>query len=276
MKSDAFPADVIAGLVDALGTDSFADRLWAWMRMELPIHHITCLRFQQASRNGEVSAVDLLFWRSTDPPEFFNRVYGDYIRKHWRHDPIVRFLSELDEGASLLVQVNQPSDSSPNYYDEILRSYETTDECALARRARGGVFNLSLFRNKNQAELSLELLGRLKLMSNLILALIERHWRLTQGKAEQHTKLASVADLFRERLAVENLNLSERELKCCQAYLEGLATPQIAEQLGVKTSSIKTYLDRAYDKIGVRSRSELYQWCMAGALAAVQFGPAGK
>lgn len=268
MTSNAFSADAIAELVDALGTDAFADRLWIWIRKDFPIHHMTCLRFHQAEPSGEVSAVDLLFWRSADPPEVFHRGYDNYIRKHWRHDPIVRFLADLKEGASMLVQVNQPSDTSPNYYDEILRQNDMTDECALARRARGGVFNLSLFRNKNgPAELSIELLGRLKMLSTLMLALIERHWRLTHGKTEQHTQLSNISALLLERLVLERLELSERELVTCQAYLKGITTPQIAEQLGVKQSSVKTYLNRAYDKIGVRTRSELYQWCMSGALA---------
>lgn len=265
MTSNAFPAESITELIDALGSEEFIDILWNQLHSEFPIRHISCVRFHQVDRFSEISALDQIFWRSDFPEEEVSRAYDDYSQNHWRHDPILRFLTDLDRGSSILVHVKLPNVNAPNY-QEIMGASAPTDECTLARRAYGGVLCLGLYRDKGQAELTLAHLSRLKVMSNLIMSLIEKHWRLTQGKVLKHIKLPDIATMFSERLAVEGLNLSEQEFKSCIAFLEGTAIPQIAEQLGVRASSVRTYLGRAYDKIGARSRSELYQWSVSNAL----------
>ena len=265
MSVEEFPSQIVAELVNTLGTDEFAGHLWKWIRSLIPVHHISCVRFHQSERLSSVTAVDLLFWRSVYSEEIFVRVYEDYSRKHWRHDPILRFLTDLNAGESILVHMQLPNPHAPNY-EELLPDTAPTDECTLARRGSGGVICLTLYRHEDDAELSLAALSKLKQLSNLIMALIERHWRLTQGKVLSQIRPPDIATLFTNRLAIEGITLSEREAKSCIAFLEGTAIPKIAERLGVRASSVKTYLNRAYDKIGPRNRADLYQWSVSNTL----------
>lgn len=50
--------------------------------------------------------------------------------------------------------------------------------------------------------------------------------------------------------------LSTRELEVLGLLVEGLSTNRISTKMGVSESTVKTYLTRVYDKLGVRGRAE--------------------
>ena len=55
--------------------------------------------------------------------------------------------------------------------------------------------------------------------------------------------------------------LSERERQVCLGMLVGRKAETIADDMGVKPSSIVTYRRRAYEKLGISSRSQLLSIC---------------
>lgn len=55
--------------------------------------------------------------------------------------------------------------------------------------------------------------------------------------------------------------LSERERQVCVGMLEGKKAEIIAEEIGVGTSSVVTYRQRAYQKLGISSRGQLFSIC---------------
>jgi RNA polymerase sigma factor (sigma-70 family) len=50
--------------------------------------------------------------------------------------------------------------------------------------------------------------------------------------------------------------LSEREREVLRLVAQGASTQQIAQQLGVAVSTVKTYLKGAYRKLHVHSRAQ--------------------
>lgn len=61
--------------------------------------------------------------------------------------------------------------------------------------------------------------------------------------------------LARRRRGAANV-LSKREAEVLGMLAEGLSTQLISTKLGVSESTVKTYLSRVYDKLGVRTRAE--------------------
>src|SRR5271165_6739857 len=51
--------------------------------------------------------------------------------------------------------------------------------------------------------------------------------------------------------------LSKRELEVVRSLAEGLTNREIAERMGLSQHTVKNYLFRVFDKLGVSSRTEL-------------------
>ena len=51
--------------------------------------------------------------------------------------------------------------------------------------------------------------------------------------------------------------LSNRECEVCAGLLVGMPLKEISRRIGVEVSTVVTYKNRAYEKIGVSSRREL-------------------
>lgn len=57
--------------------------------------------------------------------------------------------------------------------------------------------------------------------------------------------------------------LTPREAQVLQRLLEGSTTREIAESYGIGHQTVKNYLTVIYEKLGVRSRSQLLKVCPA-------------
>ena len=70
--------------------------------------------------------------------------------------------------------------------------------------------------------------------------------------------------------------LSKREMDVVRSLAEGLTNREIAERLGLSQHTIKNYLFRVYDKLGVSSRLELLFMTLTQAGAPRSKGPGGS
>jgi DNA-binding NarL/FixJ family response regulator len=81
-------------------------------------------------------------------------------------------------------------------------------------------------------------------------------WADTRGVALAIDALASTPVV--RAVDSEGLNLlSKRELEVVQCLVQGLTNREIAEKMGLSQHTIKNYLFRIFDKLGVSSRTEL-------------------
>jgi two-component system nitrate/nitrite response regulator NarL len=66
---------------------------------------------------------------------------------------------------------------------------------------------------------------------------------------------AGLVDQIRLRSQPDALVLSEREQQIVQGFARGLSIPQLAAELYIGTSTVKTYAQRLYEKLGVSDRA---------------------
>src|SRR5439155_2835648 len=70
-----------------------------------------------------------------------------------------------------------------------------------------------------------------------------------------------------------NSLLSARELDVVRCVAEGLSNREIASRLTLREHTVKNYLFRIFDKLGVSSRVEVVLYALAGGGAAHKPGP---
>lgn len=57
--------------------------------------------------------------------------------------------------------------------------------------------------------------------------------------------------------------LTRRESQVLEELLRGMTTRQIAAQYGIGHQTVKNYVTVIYEKLGVRGRSQLSEWCVS-------------
>ena len=59
-------------------------------------------------------------------------------------------------------------------------------------------------------------------------------------------------------------SLAGREREVCQRLLKGWTHEGIAADLGLSAGTVKTYRDRAFEKLGIHHRNELFALAIGG------------
>jgi DNA-binding NarL/FixJ family response regulator len=78
------------------------------------------------------------------------------------------------------------------------------------------------------------------------------------------------------REAVEGLGLSPQQARIVDLILQGKRDKQIAYELALKRSTVRTYLERTFATLGVRDRMELALHLFARTLRNRGAGAAGR
>ncbi|MBL0419381.1 LuxR family transcriptional regulator [Ramlibacter sp. AW1] len=121
----------------------------------------------------------------------------------------------------------------------------------VAAASGGGLLAINLYRHERQAPLGTQALQAAAGLAQPLVACVERHITL---RARDGGKLAGLQEL------------TQREREVCERLLKGWTHDGIAADLGLTPATVRTYRDRAFQRIGVRSRHELFaRFSQAGA-----------
>ena len=93
-------------------------------------------------------------------------------------------------------------------------------------------------------------------MSDVISAAIAKHLRLSEASFPTDGDCLSRSSLL-SSIQRRAPHLSKREWEVCEGIARGKTTNVIAEELGIKFSSVLTYKKRIYEKLGVSTQREL-------------------
>lgn len=124
--------------------------------------------------------------------------------------------------------------------------------------ADGGVLALNYYRHQHQAPFSDAHITNFEALAVLLLSLTEKHIALVRPATPAASPLQGAA-----RLQALCPALTPRELEVCQRLLQGLTHEGIAADLGVSTPTVKTYRNRAFQRLGIHFRSQLFALAQA-------------
>lgn len=135
--------------------------------------------------------------------------------------------------------------------------------------ASGGVLAVNLYRGMEQSSFRDDEVDLLCSLAPPLLATVKLHLRLTapQQAGEAQARGTDVVALNPEPSALADLPRREREV--CQRLLRGWTYDGIAADLGISAGTVKTYRNRAFERMGLHHRNELF----ARALAEVACAP---
>ncbi len=246
---DGFPTMLRPrSVIDAIGRDDFYSDLLALLEQVSGSDLCAVYRLEPDTLRGLGSA-DVADGRlARDRASCFAG------RDYWRRDPGIREVRSVDEpDRSAVVRADlrkMPGDLRSMLYPDI------AERVGICGRRGQATYWLSVLRSSRRGVFNGDELGNLAGLSGDLISAIAKHEEVRRFRPEH--ALASVECIERGILATELL--SRRETEVCARILFGLPFARIAGQLGVSEETVKTYRNRAFQRLEVAHQRDLMMW----------------
>lgn len=259
-RDETIALSALAGFgttIAAAGSARFAEALRAALSAVAPVDHLTvlALKGEEALRAIIVaSGVDRSAARS---------LTRDYVARHHAQDPILGEFLRLRRRRPVLRRHDPARLPSRAYAERFFGKAGIVDKVALLWRDATGCFYVNLYRSRRNGVFTTAEVARFGLALPMVRSLVRLH--ATRVRLDAHrgggggTPTHAIAAILDDRL-------TPRELAVLAGILHGQSAEGIALELGVATSSVITFRRRAYGKLGIAGRAELFALAL-GAVA---------
>ncbi|MFZ2990537.1 helix-turn-helix transcriptional regulator, partial [Ideonella sp.] len=243
----------LAGLIGQLGDAAFAQggldslnhavRAGSWSVYRLrpakaPLLHLSAARgVADTTRDCFAAYVGGLYRRDAS---------FDLVRRH------------PQAGQALVLKMGADEAPTPEHREAIYQRFGVLERLSVAQlEGDGSLLAVNLYRHGSQGAFDPLEQERFVRLAPLLLASVRRHLQLS-GEPLPAQIDGQVADAARSRLQLHCQALTERELDVCVRLLRGWSFDGIAADMGLSVATVKTYRARAFQRLGLHFRSELF------------------
>ncbi|MDM0026081.1 helix-turn-helix transcriptional regulator [Variovorax saccharolyticus] len=236
----------LAGLIGSVGADDFSRRALAHINRMLPVCWWSVYRLhEQGPPEIHLNAS----FEARDRTAAAFRVYRQGL---YRADRSFDPARQTRPGASSLTHLHA-EEISRVQRREIYTANGLRERVSLVRRCDdGSLLALNLYRNESQCGFQDNELALLQELGAPLIACVELQLRLSCPAA------APVVEDARPLLG-----LPRREREVCERLLMGWTYDGVAADLGLSAGTVKTYRDRAFERLGIHHRNELFAMALA-------------
>lgn len=248
------PDAALPGLIDAIGTEVFGEKLLRLLYEEAGADH--CSGFV---RTGDrVSRLTSASLDGTDTARLQGTLYLD--GQYWRRDTMLADgWEDLAGGAIRVSRVAVADIPDPDLREAVYRHSFICERVMICGARGRTAFGVSVLRSDRQGPFTGRALDRLRSRSDLLLSIVAKHASVACDARSTAADLTSL-ERIEARIATSPVKLARREAEVCARILYGLSTAGIALDVGVGSESVATYRKRAYDRLGIATRRELLLW----------------
>lgn len=147
----------------------------------------------------------------------------------------------------------------PEHRAKVYEAHGVAERVSIVEHeGEGALFAINFYRHQHQRPFGDAQIGAMEHLAPALLAMAHKHldvW-MPDAKAAQFTRLIA-------KLRSINPALTPRERQVCAGMLQGLTFDGIACQLGLSVTSAKTYRNRAFARLGIHFRNELFALMLA-------------
>jgi DNA-binding CsgD family transcriptional regulator len=242
----------IAAAVSAVDEDNFPDKLLHAFRV------IAGTDLCSAFRIEEDGSLRYLFAGGNHPaiPGFAEIASLDYARRYWQRDRVTRQMLATNGTQHSLRVIRQAWNgiTDPEYRRACYERAQIVERLTLYQVEESRIF-ASAYRTRTSGPSSSAEMERLEAYAPILIAAVAKHAGFRFGA------MASVLHPPAQEVIGHLLNagcsLSLREAEVSAGMLLGMTQKEISQDCGVAMSSIVTYRQRAYRKLGVANRRGL-------------------
>lgn len=150
---------------------------------------------------------------------------------------------------------------------KVYEAHGMAERLSLAQGADGALLAINFYRHAHQPAFGAGTIERLATLAPALLALVRKHVALG-GPAAQPASPTPHGDAQADAELAARLHrlcpaLTAREQSVCVRLLRGLTLDGIAADLGLALPTVKTYRQRAFARLGIHFRNELFARVLA-------------
>ena len=239
----ALRAEALAGVVSAIGSDGFAHAALASINGLVPAGSWSVYRCY-ADREPQMH-LSASHGRTDTTADCF-RAYRD--QGLYLTDRSFDAVHAASPGRALVLQMHADEIRNPAHRDAIYVRHAVEERLSLAWALPDrSLIAINLYRHRHQRPFGPGASAAFAEAAPVIRSAVLRHLELRHG-----------APTTRVRLQQRCAALTERELDVLERLLAGLTYDGIAADLGLSVATVKTYRGRAFERLGVHFRSQLF------------------
>jgi LuxR family transcriptional regulator, activator of tox operons len=247
-------------VIESVGLPHFVHRLTRFLHELIPLDsvHVERTRFDTAAPLGYRCE-----WIGSGTVHMEQHVLDDtmtlYYDRFQAADPL--FAGIRDTSGTHLVVRDMSKLPAGEFRELIFENSHIAQECVLTKSSRHTQYSLAMVRRDDQPQFSLAELNHFRNLGDFLFPLLELH--VSTAAVKRTANAMSETDplvLFDARIASDGVRLSKREYESCRHLIVGRTVPETAQILGVRQTSAESYVQRAFAKLGVRTKRELALW----------------
>jgi DNA-binding CsgD family transcriptional regulator len=176
--------------------------------------------------------------------------FAAYLDGLYRRD---RSFDAVRPGHAAVLRMHADEAPSLDHREAIYLRHGMLERLSVVQRTpgTGALLAVNLYRHQHQGRFGAAELAGFAELAPLLLAAVQRHLSLAPVKSTSP----------RETLHRRCPALTQRELDVCERLLRGWSYDGIAADLGLSLATIKTYRARAFERLGLHFKSELFAAC---------------
>ena len=181
--------------------------------------------------------------------------FGAYRRGLWRDDQVfAEARHRVRSGGSVMTHLHA-HEMRARHRHRIYTRHKLAERLSLVHAEAGGpALAVNLYRHVESPAFSAADRDRLQSAAGVVLASVARHIEIADGAASEASNGADC-------LAA----LPRREREVCERLLRGWTHEGVGADLGLGITTVKTYRDRAFERLGIHHRNELFALALRGA-----------
>jgi DNA-binding CsgD family transcriptional regulator len=240
----------VARLIETIGRPDFPGTVMEVIGRFLPVAHFAAL-LQDAKSDVQVVAAAS---RSRDDTS--STIAQAYARQYFRNDP-ARGKGWGDSAAQhvALTHLRSRDLSHSPYRRECYDKPGIIERLSVTCGKGGCVDSLNFYRTLHDGPFDVADYDVAIETTALLIPFIRHHRAIVASPA---TNRAETLERFSKRLHSLPKRLAQREIEVCARALIGMSVEGTALDLGIRPTSVTTYRQRAYQKLGISSQNELF------------------
>ncbi|MFT3956343.1 MAG: helix-turn-helix transcriptional regulator [Piscinibacter sp.] len=252
-------ADPAARLVDCIGEPDFGTRALAELNRVVQAGIWSCYRLRRGAAPTMIASGGL--GRTDVGPSCWNAYVGDGL---YRRDDSLTRSRELAEGPLVALARWRAEELPADHRQAIYERHGLRERLSLVAPEPGGdVVAVNFYRCTGEPGFAADDAARLGPLAAALLAVVRKHDALcVAASAPAGGPGADLRAALQRRCPA----LTARELEVCEGMLRGWTFDGIAAQIGVSPLTVKTYRNRAFRRLGLQHRSQLFALLMNEAV----------